>query len=236
MLLSLTLTFSILDLDFINQGAVPWGLCLIFDFCENHCKYLYKKGYALVQKCLNFIGTNQQFIWKSTRQHCRGRGIAEENFRGKRRKINKGTCFVLHKKYLRKSHLLLYDFKNQEIQKQPLESFYKKDGLQACNFIKKRLHHRYFPVNIAKFLRTSILKNTCEWLLLEIVFIKKWNWLINYIKMRPNFLWLIYPKTESWWALIFTWKQAFKYYCTFSLSLGKTIQDSEAAIRRCFSK
>ena len=30
----------------------------------------------------------------------------------------------------------------------------------------KRLQHRCFPVNIANFLRTSILKNICKWLLL----------------------------------------------------------------------
>ena len=36
-----------------------------------------------------------------------------------------------------------------------------------CNFIKKRLQHRCFPVNIAKFLRTFILKNICERLLLK---------------------------------------------------------------------
>ena len=28
-----------------------------------------------------------------------------------------------------------------------------------CNFITKRLQHRCFPMNIAKFLRTCILKN-----------------------------------------------------------------------------
>ena len=38
-------------------------------------------------------------------------------------------------------------------------------GLRACNFIKKKLQHRYFPVNIAKHLRTHILKNIYEWLL-----------------------------------------------------------------------
>ena len=42
----------------------------------------------------------------------------------------------------------------------------KVPGLQACNFIKKRLQHRCFPVNIAKRLRTSILKNICERLFL----------------------------------------------------------------------
>ena len=38
--------------------------------------------------------------------------------------------------------------------------------LQACNFIKKRLQHWWFPVKFAKFLRTSILKKICERLLL----------------------------------------------------------------------
>ena len=33
-------------------------------------------------------------------------------------------------------------------------------GPQACNFIKKRLQHRCFPVKLAKFLRTPFLKNT----------------------------------------------------------------------------
>ena len=37
---------------------------------------------------------------------------------------------------------------------------------QACNFIKKRLQHNCFPVNIAKFLRTPFLQNTSGRLLL----------------------------------------------------------------------
>ena len=40
--------------------------------------------------------------------------------------------------------------------------FNKYAGLQFCNFIKKRLQHRCFPVNIAKFLRTPVSKNICE--------------------------------------------------------------------------
>ena len=38
--------------------------------------------------------------------------------------------------------------------------------LQACNFNKKRLQHWCFPVKLSKFLRTSILKNICERLIL----------------------------------------------------------------------
>ena len=41
-------------------------------------------------------------------------------------------------------------------------------GIQACNFIKKRLQHRCFSVNIVKFLRTFILKNICARPLLKI--------------------------------------------------------------------
>ena len=37
----------------------------------------------------------------------------------------------------------------------------------ACNFIIRRLQHRCFLVKLAKFLRTSIFKNTCERLLLQ---------------------------------------------------------------------
>ena len=44
-----------------------------------------------------------------------------------------------------------------------LESLFAKVAeLQTCKFIEKRLRPRCFPVNITKFLRTSILKNICE--------------------------------------------------------------------------
>ena len=45
----------------------------------------------------------------------------------------------------------------------------KVKDCKACNFIKKRLQHRCFPVNIAKFLVTPDLKNICIWLLLKII-------------------------------------------------------------------
>ena len=38
----------------------------------------------------------------------------------------------------------------------------KNAGLRVCNFIQKKLRHRCFLVNIAKFLRTPILKNINE--------------------------------------------------------------------------
>ena len=48
-----------------------------------------------------------------------------------------------------------------------LESVFNKvAGLKASNIIKNRLQHRCFPVKFAKFLRTPILNNICERLLL----------------------------------------------------------------------
>ena len=40
--------------------------------------------------------------------------------------------------------------------------------IQACNFIRKRLQHRYFPVINTKILRALTLKNIYERLLLKI--------------------------------------------------------------------
>ena len=44
--------------------------------------------------------------------------------------------------------------------------FDKVEGLQACNFIKKRLQHGYFLVNIVKF-STAFSIEHLQWLLLE---------------------------------------------------------------------
>ena len=40
--------------------------------------------------------------------------------------------------------------------------------LQSCNFIKKRLQHKCLLTNIEKFLRTPILNNICERLVLRV--------------------------------------------------------------------
>ena len=45
--------------------------------------------------------------------------------------------------------------------------FNKVAGLQTYNFIKKRLQHSHFPVNMAQFLRTPFLNSICKWLLLK---------------------------------------------------------------------
>ena len=41
-------------------------------------------------------------------------------------------------------------------------------GLKVCNFIEKRLQHRFFPVKFAKFLRTPFFIEHLRWLLLPV--------------------------------------------------------------------
>ena len=55
-----------------------------------------------------------------------------------------------------------YSQKNTSIVCCPSLILNKNAGLQSWNFIKKRLQHSFFPMNIAKFLRTSNLKNIYE--------------------------------------------------------------------------
>ena len=49
-----------------------------------------------------------------------------------------------------------------------MESLFNKVRLKVCNFIKKGLQHRRFPVKFATFLRKPILKNICERLLVNL--------------------------------------------------------------------
>ena len=47
--------------------------------------------------------------------------------------------------------------------------FNKVSGLTPVTLLKKRLQHRYFPVNFKKILRTSFLQNTFMRLLLFVI-------------------------------------------------------------------
>ena len=60
--------------------------------------------------------------------------------------------------------------------------------LESCGFIKKRLWHRCFPVNFAKFLRTPFLTEQLRWLLLhknfENVWIDIWYFFMLFRKVK----------------------------------------------------
>ena len=62
---------------------------------------------------------------------------------------------------LRSSHQRDFLYQNND-----LKNFANFTGLKACKFVKKRFQRRRFPVKFAKFLKTPILKNICELLLL----------------------------------------------------------------------
>ena len=48
----------------------------------------------------------------------------------------------------------------------------KKSSLRLATLLKKRLWHRFFPVNFAKFLRTPFFSEHLQWLLLALAPIK----------------------------------------------------------------
>ena len=52
-------------------------------------------------------------------------------------------------------------------------SFFNKLQVEPSSLLKKRLWHRCFPVNLAKFLRTPLLTEHLRWLLLLILNIEK---------------------------------------------------------------
>ena len=65
--------------------------------------------------------------------------------------------------------------------------FNKVAGCKACNFIKKRLQHRCFPVNIAKLLGKTFFIEQLLWLLLNFVVcqrILQKKYLRNILKAR----------------------------------------------------
>ena len=56
-----------------------------------------------------------------------------------------------------------------EISQNSQENAARASFLIKCNFIKKRLWYKCFPVNFAKFLRTPFLTEHLWWLLLMLV-------------------------------------------------------------------
>ena len=79
--------------------------------------------------------------------------------------------------------------------------------IQTCNFIKKRIQDRYFPLKFAKFLRTAFLTGHHRWLLFtkntaekttfsffkfseKIIFPKKLRWNIIFLVLSGKMIFL----------------------------------------------
>ena len=82
-------------------------------------------------------------------------------------KLNRSSC----QEVLCKKKNVLRNFVKLTAKQLCWGLFFNKKTDWACNFIKK-LQHRCFSENFAKILRTAVLKNTCEWLLLIKIMIK----------------------------------------------------------------
>ena len=95
----------------------------------------------------------------------------------------------------------------KDLQNQPSSVFYENlHALKIYKFIKKRLQHRCFPVNIAKFLRTPILKNICEQLLLDLD------------KANSIFFWFCFEETRTTNHNLFLYQRdcfVFLFVCSF---------------------
>ena len=72
--------------------------------------------------------------------------------------------------------------------KSVLRNFAKFTGKHLCQtlFLNKELWHRCFPVNFAKFLKSSFLHNTSGWLFLKISAVL-WKWIMEKEKPRDLF-------------------------------------------------
>ena len=98
-----------------------------------------------------------------------------------------------------------------------LQSLFNKVAGLQCNYIKRRLQHRCFPVNNVKFLRTSILKNI--WIKLFLLFCKNGN-------VRPKFS--SYIDTEE--------KVTQQFDALFEEEFTIPWEKIEATVRRCSIK
>ena len=70
--------------------------------------------------------------------------------------------FDIYHHIIKKNNKISEKYNEQVFYKKAVLKNFSIFSLQFCNFIKKRLQHGCFPMNIAKFLRTPVLKNICE--------------------------------------------------------------------------
>ena len=88
------------------------------------------------------------------------------------------------------------------------EQSHTRKEFQACNFMKKKLQHRCFTMNIAKFLRTAILKNTsggCFWSWNKTSSFRKKFLQINGQRSRNKEFKVIFVWVNGNWLDIFLW-------------------------------
>ena len=135
----------------------------------------------------------------------------------------------LYKKLLLKFHKIHRKFTC------PRASFLIKLKAEACNFIKKRLWHKSFPVNIANFLRTLILKNICKQLLLQVDVLVLSLWLLLFAsctKMKFSIK-DFFSKSEQICRKLWIWAHLLKkslienfVFCAVAIALASVFCDN----------
>ena len=110
----------------------------------------------------NFCIEMEEDLWKRPFE-LRAETSTQEEILTIRSRNCKSSCWQIFNKI---SVLKIF----QHSQKTPvLEFLFKKvAGFEARKSIKRRLQHRFFPVNIAKFLKTAFSIEQLWWLLLEL--------------------------------------------------------------------
>ena len=105
--------------------------------------------------------------------------------------------------------------------------FNKVAGPMPASLLQKRLWHRCFPVNFAKFLRTPFLKNTsggCFWLYMDTKKFCIWYFDLVLLEIIQNFQelfcsWSTFHENRSLWI-----RALFNYLCwVFLLMFFKII-------------
>ena len=120
--------------------------------------------------------------------------------------------------------------------------FNKVASLKPATLLKKRLWHRCFTVNFAKFLRTAFLQNTSGWLLLlatnEMIFSNLFSLMIVTITYHASKMWYIRKYTITKINLLLTMHHhvsSTKKLYVIWLCLIKNIEDFSLQVFRAWS-
>ena len=87
-----------------------------------------------------------------------------------------------------------------------LESLFNKvAGIQVCNFIKKRLRHRCFPLKLANIFKKHFFTEHLRWLLLMMLLYDQYYWPVHLQHCWNNHYTLEFRigRTPRWWIIPF---------------------------------
>ena len=138
------------------------------------------------EKCVNLLKVNNKGARTTTYKDTLDYELSFTGFRSSHRRCSVKKCVLRNFAKFTGKHLCQRLF------------FNKVAGLRPTTLLKKRLWHRCFTENFAKFLRTPFLQNTSEWQLLYYI-IQEMKFLIKDSFSRCD---QIYRKPWIWSHLL----------------------------------